>query len=319
MYGSGSVSLILTVDARRWGAHVAHTWAEHPGVIPVVKGNGYGLGRAFLARVARRRGARYVAIGTVHELAGLPDGVTPVVLTPTARLAPGAAAGAVLTVAAPHHVTAAAAGGAAGVIVEVASSMHRYGADAPGVRTLLDAAHRAGVPVVAAGIHLPLAGTDAERAREVAAWRDRLPAGLPLWASHLDAADVFSLGADRPVVQRIGTRLWLGDKTFFHLGTDVVAVEPVEAGTPCGYRQVPVPAAGSVVVVGAGTAHGVRTLDDGRSPFHHARRRLALVEPPHQHVSLLFVPAGEPCPRPGEAIDVQRPLTEVRPDEITWR
>ena len=72
-------------------------------------------------------------------------------------------------------------------------------------------------------------------------------------------------------------------------------------------------------MVGAGTAHGVHPLEDGRSPFHFARHRLALVEPPHMHTSMVFVPSGDPTPRPGERIDVQRPLISTAVDEIVWR
>jgi hypothetical protein len=316
------VSLILTVDERAWRAHVDRVWAEHPGLVPVVKGTGYGFGREVLAAEAAGRGARFVAVGTVHELDGLPPGPTPVVLTPTTRVAPDAAIGAVLTIADPAQLAAAAVGGAVGVIVEVTSSMRRYGTDAGGVRTLVDQADAAGLVVVAAGIHLPLAGSSAERAAETAAWCDVLPAGLPLWVSHLDAGDVAALaarGPGRTVVQRIGTRLWLGDKGFTHLGAEVVSLRDVAAGDRCGYRQVPAPAGGTVVTVGAGTVQGVRLLDDTRSPIHHARRRLALIEPPHQHATLAFVPEGEPCPQLGDVVDVQRPLTEVRPDELVWR
>jgi hypothetical protein len=71
-----------------------------------------------------------------------------------------------------------------------------------------------------------------------------------------------------------------------------------------------------VVVVGAGTAHGVQPLADGRSPFHFARRRLTLLEPPHMHVAMAFVPDGDPCPAIGDEVDVQRPLTQVWPDRV---
>ena len=65
------------------------------------------------------------------------------------------------------------------------------------------------------------------------------------------------------------------------------------AGTAAGYRQAAVPCDGWVVVIGAGSAHGVGVLPDGRSPFHFDRRRLALLEPPHMHTSMAFVPAGQ--------------------------
>ena len=79
--------------------------ARHaPGLVPVVKGNGYGFGRAELAEIAAGF-ADTIAVGTVHELDGLPAGVTPVVLTPSRRpphdMAP------ILTVGSIDHVARA--------------------------------------------------------------------------------------------------------------------------------------------------------------------------------------------------------------------
>jgi hypothetical protein len=72
-------------------------------------------------------------------------------------------------------------------------------------------------------------------------------------------------------------------------------------------------------MVGAGTAHGVHPLPDGRSPFHHARRRLGLLEPPHMHTTMVLVAMDEPCPDTGDRVDVQRPLTTTLVDELVWR
>ena len=43
-----------------------------------------------------------------------------------------------------------------------------------------------------------------------------------------------------------------------------------------------------------------------------------LVEPPHIHVSMAFVPDGDPCPLTGEWVDVQRPLIATQVDRIDW-
>ena len=115
---------------------------------------------------------------------------------------------------------------------------------------------------------------------------------------------------------RLGTALWHGDKSFLALRADVVEVRTVRARERAGYRLTDVRAAGTLVMVGAGTAHGVHPLPDGRSPFHFARRRLALLEPPHMHTSMVFVPAGDPIPAVGDEIDVQQPLTYVRVDRV---
>lgn len=54
-----------------WRDRVAATWRPFPGVVPVLKGNGYGFGRLFLAGLAVELGADEIAVGTIYEIAGL--------------------------------------------------------------------------------------------------------------------------------------------------------------------------------------------------------------------------------------------------------
>ncbi len=44
----------------------------------------------------------------------------------------------------------------------------------------------------------------------------------------------------------------------------------------------------------------------------------ALLEPPHMHTSMVWVPSGTPCPEIGEWVDLQRPLTQTQHDELRW-
>ena len=115
-----------------------------------------------------------------------------------------------------------------------------------------------------------------------------------LWVSHLAPDALAGLAAAHPGWRfpvRVGTALWHGDKSTLHLTADVLVVRPLSAGEPAGYHATPAPADGWVVVVGAGSAHGIAPLDDGRSPFHFERRRIDLLERPHMHSTTLFVPA----------------------------
>ncbi|MEY3978147.1 MAG: hypothetical protein RLZZ284_1003, partial [Actinomycetota bacterium] len=66
-----------------------------------------------------------------------------------------------------------------------------------------------------------------------------------------------------------------------------------------------------------GSSHGVAALDDGRSPFHFAKQRLAMLEAPHMHTTML-VTTNQPCPRVGDWVDVQQPMTRVTPDVTVW-
>lgn len=117
---------------------------------------------------------------------------------------------------------------------------------------------------------------------------------------------------------RVGTALWHADKSHMQLSADVLSVESVSAGTPLGYRGIRATEDGTVVVVGAGSTHGVSQLDGGLSPFHFAKRRLQMIEKPHMHSSMLFIPEGSPQPKVGDWIDVQRPLITVVTDELQW-
>jgi alanine racemase len=341
------LTLRLTVDTAAWRAHVERVASSYTpsalgrcSIVPVVKGNGYGFGRGVLARVAddvlatRRRSSEpaTIAVGTVHELGGLPSRLRPVVLTPpgasTAHWLRTAATSPLVTIGDRAHV-AALDGWRGEVLVKLASSMRRFGVAPRELDDFERSAHVAGLTVVGHSIHLPLAGDDTERAAEVERWlavldsRRRQPNQLAaLWVSHIGPDAHAELGRRWPqwhLPIRLGTALWHGDKSALHLGADVLDIHTVAAGTVAGYHGTRVIADGTLVIVGAGTAHGVAVLDDGRSPFHFQRRRLALLERPHMHSSMIFVPTGAPCPAIGDVIDVQRPLTAVAVDELTWR
>jgi len=311
----------LTVQRTAWQTHVRTAVAAYgPGLVPVVKGNGYGFGRPFLHAQAAAF-ADTVCVGTVHELHDVPAGLTPVVLTPT--LAPPADPAAILTVGNLEHA-AALHGWPGRVVIKLASSMRRYGVRPSELRELC-----AAVPndVFAFGLHLPLAGNDAARLAEIEAWLPHLPAGVPLWVSHLTPGSFAALQSahpDRRVHIRVGTGVWHGTPRgdFLHLTADVLHAQPVSAGDIAGYHHSTVATDGTLLAIGAGSTHGIALLDDAdpsrRSPFHFARHRLPLLERPHMHTTLAVVPAGQPCPQVGERVDVQRPLISTMVDEVEW-
>ena len=265
---------------------------------------------------------RELAVGTVHELAGLaPDGPRPIVLTPAVGrdLFPGVGP-AVLTVGTEAHLDALVdAGLRAPVILKAAGAMQRYGSAVDALPSLRQAAEAAGMDVHGYAVHPPLAGRPDDHRCEAEALARALPEGSTIYVSHLDAAGYALLRQAVPGRRwriRLGTVLWHGDKSFLHLTADVAQVRPVAAGQPAGYRLQPVPTDGHLVMVTAGTAHGVQPLAGDLSPFHFARRRLTLLEAPHMHTSMLFVPAGDPLPSVGDQIDVQHPLTRTLVDRI---
>lgn len=325
------MGLVLTVREAAWRAHVRDTAARLPDLIPVVKGNGYGFGRALLgAEAARLTGATgrgplstCIAVGTVHEVADVPADRHAMVLTPEMGTVPDLShPNVLLTVGSTTHVEHLARSGWRGqVVLKLRSSMLRYGIDADDLSRLHSAARAAGLEPVAYALHLPLAGDPGVHVAEVEAWLAHLDPALPLALSHVDHDRYLKLRSDHPerhLALRAGTALWHGDKSMLALTATVNDVRAVRAGDVAGYHSSTVPCDGHLVMIGAGSTHGVAPLDDGRSPFHFARRRLLLLERPHMHTSMVVVPDGDPCPAPGDAVDVQRPLTQTHVDRVEW-
>lgn len=316
------MTLRLTVHEAKWVEHVRSVARNHPGLVPVVKGNGYGFRRWNLMALAGQL-ASEVCVGTVYEVKDAPDSVTPIVLTPTLSAPPSSMpARTVLTVGSVEHVVALQQNGWTGaVMVKLRSAVHRFGADEAGLDTVLAAVREARMTLHGFSIHPALAGETKEHVADVERWLERIGTAHTVYVSHLDERAYAYLrarhgGHDFRI--RLGTPLWHGDKSMMQLSADVLDHHPLEPGERAGYRQMPVTGAGSILVVGAGTAHGVSPLDDGRSPFHYQQQRLNLLEPPHMHASMLFVARGRPVPAVGEWLDVQRPLTRVQVDVLQW-
>lgn len=309
------MALVLEVDRSRWDSHVSGIAERVPQLIPVVKGNGYGLGRDWLAARASSL-APAIAVGTVHEVASVPLGRTAIVLTPT--LEPATLPDhddVILTIGSSEHL--AALSSPHRVIVKVRSSMHRYGIPITELASLVDTARSAGHTVEAVSIHLPLGGDPSEASALV----ERVDSSLPVHLSHVTVEQHEALTtrhSSHRLHLRLGTHLWHGDKSMFVLRADVLDTEHVTAGTPVGYRSTPTASDGTLVMIGCGSSHGVTPLADGRSPFHFSRRRIDLVEPPHMHTSMALVPDGAAAPKVGDWVDVQRPLTTTTPDVVEW-
>lgn len=298
------------MNRTRWWNHATYVAETVTGLVPVVKGNGYGLGRETLAAAAAKL-SPILAVGTVHELAGLPAETIPVVLTPT--LTAPESTEPVLTVGSEAHI-AALHGWGGRVIVKLAGSMQRYG----GGVELVGAAQRAGLRTVGVSIHPPLAGDDAAHRIDIVRHLPQIDPSLDVWVSHLAPTTYDTLPSSHRYKLRIGTYLWHGDREALRLEADVLGTRPVTAGQTAGYRLSQVPGDGTLVMIGAGSANGITSLTDGRSPFHFSRTRLDLLEAPHMHTSMVFIPSGERCPGVGDWVDVQRPLTMTDYDELRW-
>jgi alanine racemase len=304
------VTIRLTVDRARWWSHVSDVADTVTGLVPVVKGNGYGFGRSMLAELALPL-SKLLAVGTIHELDGLPAQATPIVLTPT--LSAPRSTKPVLTIGHPLHIKTLAGWGGR-VIVKLESDMHRYG----GGIELVYTAQRAGLRTVGVAIHPPLVGDDDAHREQIVRLLPDIDPSLDVWVSHLSPVTYETLPTSHRYKLRLGTYLWHGDREALKLQANVLDTKPITAGQSAGYRLNTVDRTGTLVMIGAGSANGVALLPDGRSPFHHARQRMELIEPPHMHTSMAFVPLGEPTPGIGGWVDLQRPLTLTTVDQLHW-
>jgi len=261
----------LQLDAERWREHLATVAGAVPGLVPVIKGNGYGYGLRLLAEESTRLGVPTVAVGTAAEVDLIREGYAGevVILQPWEAgndLALGLTddPAVITTVSRLDDLQRLSEGsGSPRVLIEVLTSMRRHGIsvdDLPEVGPLLT-----GLRFEGWTIHLPLLdeGRYAEAERLARAALDAAPA--PLWLSHLPAEEAAALsrqlggasGDPTPVRLRVGTRLWLGDESTRRSVATVLDVHPVRRGQRAGYRQRLCPANGWIVVVAGGTSHGI--------------------------------------------------------------
>ena len=315
------MALVLTVNTDSWNRQVDALATSVTGLVPVVKGNGYGFGRDWLATRASDLSPT-IAVGTIFEVSSVPAQCTPIVLTPSLDIPAGLRDDAILTVGSMAHIEAlASTNKSRQVVIKIRSSMNRYGCAVGDVTQLLEKCRTTNLQVRGVSIHPPLTGTSADHVREIEDLLSIIDSSLPAWVSHVDPKDFASLQSrlpDRQWFLRLGTSLWHGDKTTLQLTSDVIETVAVTAGQKVGYHGVEISQNGTLVIVGCGSAHGVSPLTDGSSPFHFSRQRIQLIELPHMHTSMCFIPSSQPTPVVGDRVDVQRPLITTDADRIDW-
>ncbi|NPD04467.1 alanine racemase [Nocardioides sp. zg-1308] len=278
------MSLVLTVDGARWRAHLLSTVTRHPGIVPVAKGNGYGLSLGRLARRAQwlaehaeETGAPLdvVAVGTydeVEEAASRYAGDL-LVLTPwrpfgaALDLQDRTASRVVHTVSRPADLAALRERDPeARFVLEQLTSMRRHGMTRRDLEAAAEtlAAQGGGARHRLRGVamHLPL-NTTSHLGEVTRLINDVVASGLPtrtVFVSHLTSDELDRLATTYPdftVRPRVGTGLWLGDRGALSVTSTVLDVHEVERGDVFGYRGRSVPKHGHIVVVSGGTAHGI--------------------------------------------------------------
>lgn len=340
------MALSLYVDSARWRKHIDQLAGTYPGIVPVMKGNGYGFDNARLAEEASRMGVDTVAVGTTYEAARVKDHFDGrvMVLTPYLRgedavPLPDRVIRTVASVQSVRDLVGTR------VVVSCMTSMKRDGITQEDLMALRGSLE--GVRFEGFSVHLPLDHPDGGNpADEVSQWVERLGAAkLPLhtmYVSHVSATGLNTLRERHPHTTfrpRIGTDLWLGDHGAMVARGTVLDVVPVARGERFGYRQRKAPSDGHLLVVSGGTAHGVgleapktvrgvmprakgvaraglATVNRTLSPFSWAGKQRWFAEPPHMQVSLLFLPGEVAPPQPGAQLDAELRHTTTHFDRV---
>ncbi len=346
------MTLSLYVDAARFRTHLTGVVERHPGIVPVAKGNGYGLTNSRLAMESQSLGLDTLAVGTYDELgqvSTLFHGDL-LVLTPWRPFGPAVdtepSDRLIHTVGRLEDLTALLERDpTARLVLERMSSMLRHGFTARDLRTASELlAEHPDARVEGVAVHLPM-GSASHVTEMHRLMTDVIAAGLTsstVWVSHLTDSELAGLSAAYPDFTfrpRIGTDLWLGDRGALAVRATVLDAHPVERGDTFGYRSRTAPKAGTILVVGGGTAHGIgleaptgassvkaraATLARGgldaagfvRSPYSIGGKQRLFAEPPHMQASMLFVPHGTPVPSVGEEVDVRVRFTATSFDRI---
>lgn len=352
------MSLDLHVDRARWENHLDKVVAATPGLVPVIKGNGYGFGNTVLLGQAERLGVALVAVGTPADLAGLDPAAgysgEVLVMVPwrtVDQVVPDGWSGRVVQTighAADVAPLAAVSQPGQGIVVELATSMRRHGVPAGDLPALVRALAAApGLDLRGFAVHLPLPGyadVETEVADILATLADHAVPVATLFVSHVTVDDVESLAASHPAVEfrpRVGTSLWLGDRGAYRAVATVLDVHPLARGDRYGYRARRAFTGGHLVVVSGGTANGisteppahtgsvrkrVTTLASGgleaagfaMSPYTVSGSRRWFAEPPHMQVSMLLLPSRSSVPEVGDEVPVNVGMTLTRFDRIIW-
>ena len=326
--------LSLHVDGQKWRSHLNQMASAKPGLVPVIKGNGYGFGLELLAAEATRLGVETIAVGLASEVAKVrtafageivilsPDRVTPDLTDPKV----------IQTVSSLEVLQSINAN--TNVIVEILTPLNRHGIEVSEINRALTIIKERGLKLQGFTLHLPIASIDS---KWISSTLNLLPDGSNVWISHLHGADrVRQEFAKLIFRERIGTALWLGADSALEATATVLENRKIQG--VAGYQQRP--ARGNVIVASGGTAHGIgltapqndfsligrmkiiaRALEAAfgrmRSPYRFNGKTLDFLEAPHMQCSLLIC-SGSNQPKPGDELKVRVRYTTTTFDQISF-
>lgn len=342
------MGLDLHIDQARWRAQLTAFAAGHSGLVPVIKGDGYGLGTLRLAREATLLGCQTVAAGTAAEAVEIRTAFSGEILILTPWLAPITPIdGAIHTLSSIETVVAWRS--TAPVVVEILTDIKRHGVPRTDFRRLAAAIENLDCRGLA--FHLPLSPARDPQEMVAEELAEIFKAGIPMssfnatvWLSHIPPKALAALSHKYPSLifrERVGTALWLGDQSALRATATVLDRHRVTAGERVGYRQRRLRMTGWLIVAAGGTHHGIGLESPpsdlsalGRlkiiakavlaavgiqlSPYSFNGRRLRFAEPPHMQSSMLLLHGGS-APEIGSELEVSVRHTTTHFDVISER
>lgn len=343
------MTLSLHVDNNLWTNHIKSVLniftSNNSDVTPVIKGNGYGIGKENLAKKSKELGIQSVAVGTIFEAKSVLDqGISEVLIMDPVKdidelafkeLAKLNPSNLLLTISC---LKDAANMGKTPVVIEGITSMNRFGI---GINELREVAK---LNIKALSLHLPIENSSKGKVAEVSDWINAYQTNCPngekvIYLSHVSESELKILTTKYPDFKfklRIGTKLWIGDLKAFQIKSTVLEVhEP--ATHNFGYRQREITSKHRLVVVSGGTAHGIglqaprsnvtfkqrlvailsgilEAFDYALSPFVINGKQRWFAESPHMNVSLLKLPVNISAPKVGTTISAQVRMTTTNFD-----
>jgi hypothetical protein len=340
------MSLILHVDGAKWRTHLADVLGGSDAqVVPVIKGNGYGFGIKVLAQEAKALNLHVVAVATVaeaHEIQSVFPGEI-LLLSPSAS----SESEKIIHTISPHS-SVFSPKLPKKFVLELLSPIYRHGFSISDLGNALEKYSKSG-KCEGIAIHLPI-----DQKSPAADWIDKNLQSITergitttefnnsVWVSHISQNDLDKLKQKWPQIIwkiRIGTKLWLGDRTAVKAKAQVLDLHAIEKPTPVGYRQYQV-GRGWLIVASGGTSHGVgleiaapkrdllsqvksftnsilNLVGWNPSPFSWNGKKLEFAEAPHMHVSLLTL-KGKDAPKIGSELDVDVRFTTTTFDQIVF-
>ena len=340
------MSLILHVDGAKWRAHLATVLAESDAqIVPVIKGNGYGFGKKVLAKEAKDLNLPVVAVATVAEAQEIETVYPGEILL----LSPSAASDSekVIHTVSPHS-SVFSGKLPKKFVIELLSPIHRHGFALSDLGNALEKYSKGG-KCEGIAIHLPI-----DQKSSAADWIDKSLQSIAergidtsefnnsVWVSHISENDLAKLKLKWPQIVwkiRIGTKLWLGDRTSLKAKAQVLDLHAIEKPTSVGYRQYRI-GRGWLVIASGGTSHGVgleittpkrdflsqvkaltksflNLFGWNPSPFSWNGKKLEFAEAPHMHLSLLTF-KGKNAPKVGSELDVDVRFTTTTFDQVVF-